>query len=95
MFQATKSNGAHNISFNISNLPNDKEFTQVKATWTVDGTPANDTYNYPIKILGDYLITQYNVPKEVECDAGDGDACLTVSGATSKAATQGRVKTGQ
>ena len=77
VFQATKSNGAHNISFNISNLPNDKEFTQVKATWTVDGTPANDTYNYHIKILGDYLITQYNVPKEVECDAGDGDACLT------------------
>ncbi|MBN2564859.1 MAG: hypothetical protein JXB46_04030, partial [Candidatus Eisenbacteria bacterium] len=54
-------------SFNIPNLPNGQEFTQVRATWVLSATQGQDTYSYHFKVLGEYSHTKYNTPNESYC----------------------------
>ena len=65
VFQGGRSGGTYDISFNIPNLPAG-EFTQVRATWAVDGAP-DATREYHFRVMGSYRHTQYNTPAEGNC----------------------------
>jgi hypothetical protein len=53
-------------TFDIENLAVG-EYTQVRATWTVNNTPIQADFAYRIKVLGDYNHTRYNTPTESYC----------------------------
>jgi hypothetical protein len=75
------------------------EFTQVKATWDVDGTP-QDTYQYHFKVMGAYRHTQYNTPDEHGCTGSSipvnvyNDSCVLTPNATMKSGFADRVLNG-
>lgn len=82
VYQGSKSAGTHYISFDIPILPV-AEFTQVKATWAVEGAPEG-TLSYHFKVLGDYNNTRYNTPTESYC-TGSSVGMSYVSGTCSQA----------
>jgi len=90
IFQGVKSGGTHNISFNIPDLPNGQEFTQVRATWTPTGGSPQDTHSYHFKSLGTYTHTRYNSPAENKCSGNPSpltvynDSCVTTPNAVMK-----------
>ncbi|MFB3777290.1 MAG: hypothetical protein ACE141_06750 [Bryobacteraceae bacterium] len=88
VYQGSKSAGTHYISFDIPNLPV-AEFTQVKATWAVEGAPEG-TRSYHFKVLGTYHHTRYNSPAESSCTGAQSavrvynNSCVTTPAATMK-----------
>ncbi len=66
----TRASGTYNETFDIPNLAEGK-YTQVRATWTVDGISVPALYLFPVgdrmHVLGDYLHTRYNTPTESYC----------------------------
>jgi hypothetical protein len=66
---ASLSAGSYNESFQIPNLPFG-EYTSLRATYTVNGVAATNTFNYHINVLGVYHQTQYNTPAEANCSGG-------------------------
>ncbi len=73
VFQGTQSGGTHNFSFGIPNLPDGQEFTQIVATWAAAGQTPSASYNYHIKVLGNYNNTMYNTPTESYCSGAGVD----------------------
>ena len=70
-----RSAGTYTENFNISSMPK-RDYTQVKATWTVSGKVATDTFAYHFKHLGTNLHTQYNTPNESACALGSMDVYI-------------------
>jgi len=64
--EVTRSSDSYEETFDIPNLATG-EYTKVKATWTVEGVPCIDEYDYHIKVLGEYDHTCYNTPDESGC----------------------------
>ena len=73
----TRSSGADQTeTFDITNLPDDTEFTSVKITWNGE----TDSLDYRIKVIKDLYGTRYNIPDESQtaCQAGGTQTvCLT------------------
>lgn len=68
LVNTTYASGDHTIGFgNLSSYSAGQEFSQVKATWTVNGKAATATYNYHFKALGTFNHTRYNTPNESLC----------------------------
>jgi len=65
-----RAGGTHNETFDIPNLAVG-EYTQVRATWTVETASASGELDYHIEVLGQYHHTQYNSPLESECTGSD------------------------
>ena len=72
----TYASGDHTIGFgNLSSYSAGQEFTQVKATWTVNSQAASATSNYHFKVLGIYNHTQYNTPGSGQCSGSSLNFC--------------------
>jgi len=68
LVNTTYASGDHTIGFgNLASYSAGQEFTQVRATWTVNGKAASGTSNYHFKALGSYNHTRYNVPVSNQC----------------------------
>jgi hypothetical protein len=63
--QQNRAGGDHTDSFNVASLPN-RTFTSIQATWMVNGQTGTNSRAYSITVLGDYLNTCYNTPRETD-----------------------------
>src|SRR6185312_10552210 len=70
--------GTTNENFNVPTLPI-REFTGLRATWTVNGSDFVDTRAFHIQVLGIFRHSQYNVPNENSCGGAPVHAYLTDS----------------
>jgi hypothetical protein len=71
-----RTGGTTTRQFGVNSLT-EGEYTQVRATWSVDGNPAIDTYEYHIRVLGVYRHSQYNIPSENQCTGEAVNAYVT------------------
>jgi hypothetical protein len=73
-----RASGSYAETFDIPNLAVG-EYTQVYASWEVDGELATDTFDYHIYNLGVYRHTQYTLPDESHstCQGPAVDVCFT------------------
>jgi hypothetical protein len=76
LFDGTRSGGTHIFSFNPTNLPA-RQYTEVKADWTVNGVTGTGRRAVSFKVLGVYLHTQYNTPDESSCTGSPENAYIT------------------
>lgn len=99
LYRGSSGGGVQVVSFNIPALPDGKTFQQVRAEWTPQDGARTGTRNYAFKVLGDYLHTQYNIPRETECSGNpipfsyiDRPTCLKIGDCASAplGSSQGR-----
>ncbi|MFZ5898448.1 MAG: hypothetical protein ACOYU7_04640 [Bacillota bacterium] len=90
LYRGLRGGGTQVVSFNIPALPNGKTFQQVRAEWTPQDGQRTATRGYGFKVLGDYLHTQYNIPREAECSGNpspfsyvDRATCLMIADCSS------------
>jgi hypothetical protein len=76
-----RSGGGYTESFDIPGLT-PGEYSQVKATWEVDGVPVVDGHGYRMEVLGNYRHSQYNTPDEANCTGALAPAYVTTGGQT-------------
>ena len=74
----TRSSGETTESFHIPQLAVG-EFDQLRATWTMDGTNYSSTFPMPIRVLGMFRHSQYNIPNESSCGGTAVPAYITNS----------------
>jgi hypothetical protein len=72
--QQMRAGGSYTDSFNVPTLPN-RTFTSIQASWTVNGQTGTGSRSYSITVLGDYLITCYNTPREADFTGATTTAC--------------------
>ncbi len=73
---AVRSGGNHILSFNPANLPS-RQYTAVRADWTINGVTGTDTRGVSFRVLGTYRHSQYNTPSEATCTGLPEDAFIT------------------
>ncbi|MCS7157576.1 MAG: hypothetical protein N0A16_07595 [Blastocatellia bacterium] len=76
LFNDTRSGGTHVFSFNPANLPA-RQFTEVRAGWTVNGITGNGNRAVSFRVLGTYRHSQYNTPHESRCVGAPASAYIT------------------
>ena len=76
--RSTKVGGFHRLSFEIQSLAAG-EYTEVRATWDVNGVQSEGARPYHIRVLGTYRHSQYNIPREALCSGGPTPAFVTTN----------------
>jgi len=84
--EVTRSSGSYDETFDVPNL-SVGEYTQVKATWTIEERACPDQYVYHIKVLGGYNHTCYNTPDESGCSGSSEWYSYTIGSCTTTACT--------
>ena len=83
---STATGGTHTISFAIGSVPT-RDYTGVRATWTVGTNTPSDTLAYGFSVLGNYRHSQYNTPSEASCTGAAQASYVTDNQCTFTATT--------
>jgi hypothetical protein len=76
LLNEARSGGTHTFSFNPTALPA-RQFTEVRAAWTVNGVTGTGKKAASFRVLGTYLHSQYNTPRESLCTGAPERAYIT------------------